>query len=341
MDTERGGSDHLRTVRWGIAGPGRIAETFARDLALVEGSELVAVGSRSQHRATRFASKFGADDAHGSYRDLLANDAVDVVYIATPHRQHKALALGAIEAGKAVLVEKSFTATTEGTQQVIEAARTAGVFCMEAMWTRFLPVMVDLRQAIAEGDLGEVMSVQGDLFAHREFDAQDRIFDPALGGGATLDLGVYVLSFAQHFMGEPRSVIAKGELYPNGADATVAMLLGYPDQRVATLACSLQSRGPGRMVVMGTKGWAEVMPRFHHPIEIAIHSEGEVPRTVRREPTGSGYSHEIEAVAEYLRQGLTESPLMPLDDTLAVQRQLSSVLDQLGIHLTDDESVLD
>jgi predicted dehydrogenase len=172
------------TVRWGVVGPGRIAANVTRDFPAVPGAELVAVASRSTDRARAFASDHGIERAYGSYRELIVDPDVDVLYIATPHPQHRAIALAAIQAGKAVLVEKAFTATLAGAQDVVAAARVAGVFAMEAMWTRFQPVIIRARQLIADNAIGEVRAVEADLGVTRTFDPSDRIFAHELGGGA-------------------------------------------------------------------------------------------------------------------------------------------------------------
>ena len=163
----------------------------------------MAVASRSQERADAFAARHGIERAHGSYAAILADPDVDVLYVATPHPQHHALALAALRAGKALLVEKSFTATTAGAAEVVDLARATGVFAMEAMWTRFQPAVVAMRELIADGAIGEVRSVQADLGVAREYDPADRLFALELGGGALLDLGVYVVSFAQMLLGTP------------------------------------------------------------------------------------------------------------------------------------------
>jgi predicted dehydrogenase len=317
------------TVRWGIAGPGRIAATVAAEFDHVEDAELVAVGSRSLERATEFAGRFGIPQAYGNYADLFASD-VDAIYLATPHGQHTELALAAIEAGKALLVEKSFTATVEDTTAVIEAARERGVFCMEAMWTRFLPAIAHLRELVASGALGEVRAVYGDLLAFREFDPSDRLFNPELGGGAVLDIGVYVISFAQQFLGSPDIVHAVGGLFPNGVEAEAGILLGWTDGRYSTQAIGFTAPGPGRQVVAGTRGWVEVKPRFHRGEALSIHLLGEPAQELVLPRTGAGYCHELAHVDACLARGLTESPVMPLDDTLAVQQVMGEVLSQLG-----------
>src|SRR3954447_11942839 len=184
-------------IRWGIVGPGRIAEKVVQDFAVVDGARAVAVASRSADRAQDFADRHGIERAHGSYAAIVADPDVDVLYIATPHPQHAAIALAGLRAGKALLVEKAFTATTEGAAEVVDLARSTDRFVMEAMWTRFQPVVVALRELVDDGAIGEVRAVQADLGVRRDFDPTDRMFDPALGGGAMLDLGVYVVSFAQ------------------------------------------------------------------------------------------------------------------------------------------------
>src|SRR6187200_3714024 len=207
-------------ARWGIAGLGRIAALVAGDFPHVPGAELVAVGSRAPERAEAFARAHGVPRAHGSYGALIADPEVDVVYIATPHPQHLPIALAAIRAGKAVLVEKAFTATLAGAQEIAGEARARGVFAMEAMWTRFQPAVVRVRELIAQGAIGSLVSVQADLGLANEFDPTDRLFAPALGGGSLRDLGVYVVAFAQMVLGTPQSVSVVGALVPSGVEGT-------------------------------------------------------------------------------------------------------------------------
>jgi predicted dehydrogenase len=323
------------TIRWGIAGTGSMAEAFIPDFAHVPDAEVVAIGSRTAARAAEFAAEQGVPGAH-TYRDLLDSD-VDVVYVATPHPQHHALALAAIEAGKAVLVEKAFTATLAGAREVVDAARTRGVFCMEAMWTRFQPAAVRARELIAAGEIGDVFMVQADLGAFRAYDPSSRIFDPALGGGATLDLGVYVISVAQAFLGTPDRVTASGTRYPNGTDASAAIHLGYDDGRGASLVCSLTSETGGRAVVMGTGGSIELAPRFHHPTTLVVRRNGQQAEEIDLPASGRGYAHEIAEVGRCLDAGLLESPVMSLDDTLGVQWVMEETLTQLGITVHEAE----
>lgn len=325
------------TSRWGIAATGGMAAAFASDLALVPDAELAFVGSRSPGSAADFAGRFGAEGS-GTYRDLLEagrRGELDALYVATPHPQHHALALAAIEAGTPLLVEKAFTATLAGAEEVVAAARAAGVFCMEAMWTRFLPAVAHARDLLAAGEVGEPLMVQADLGAYRPYDPTSRLFDLALGGGSVLDLGVYPVSLAMHVLGRPDGVTTTGTRFPNGSDASAAIQLSYADGRAASLVCSLASASPGRAVVMGTGGSIELVPPFHHPSRVVVRRNGEDAVEVDLPPTGRGYTHQVEEVQRCLAEGLTESPVMPLSDTLDVVWVLEECLGQLGIAIPE------
>jgi predicted dehydrogenase len=206
---------------------------------------------------------------------------------------------------------------------------------MEAMWTRFQPAVVALRELVADDAIGEVRSVQADLGVAAAYDPADRKFALELGGGALLDVGVYLVSFAQLLLGTPERVVATGSLFPSGVDAEAALLLDYADGRSATLTSSLKYRLPGQARVFGTTGWIDVLPRFHHPQTIVLHRDGAQPETITRPPTGGGYSHELIEVTDCLRAGRTESTVLPLADTLAVQQMLQQAADQLGVRLTE------
>lgn len=316
------------TTRWAVAGTGSMAEAFLADFTHVPDTEVVAVGSRSGERAREFASSHGIAEGC-TYADLLVSD-VDVVYIATPHPQHHALAIAALEAGKPIVVEKAFTASLADTREIVDLARARGVFCMEAMWTRFQPAVVRAKRLVADGAIGDVIAVQADLGAYRGYDPASRLFAPELGGGATLDLGVYVISIAQHFLGTPDSVTASGTRYPNGVDASAVIQLSYADGRAASLACALTTESPGRAVVWGTGGSIEIAPRFHHPTRLVVRRNGADAETLDLPVRGRGYVHEIDEVNRCLAAGLTESPTMPLADTVDVQWVMAQTLAQIS-----------
>jgi predicted dehydrogenase len=328
-----------KIIRWGIVGPGRIASLLIKDFPYVNGAEALAVASRSTERAEAFASEHGLARAYGSYHEIMNDPDVDVLYIATPHPQHHAIALAAIAAGKAVLIEKTFTATVAGAEEIIDAAKRHQIFAMEAMWTRFQPAIVAARALIDDGAIGEVRQLQADLGVDRPYDAADRLFDPAQGGGAMLDLGVYVVSFAQYFLGTPDRIEVTGSLTPTGVDAEAGLLLAYEDGRAATLLISLKHHTPGAARIQGTKGWIEVPPRFHHPHRILLCRRGQEPETINRPPLGAGYSHELIEVTECVRAGRSESVIMPLADTLAVQGILNEACERLGVYHSEDSLV--
>ena len=238
-----------------------------------------------------------------------------------------------------MLVEKTFTATVAGAEDVVATAQGTGVFAMEAMWTRFQPAVVAARALIDDGAIGEVRQLQADLGVDRPYDESDRLFDPAQGGGALLDLGVYVVSIAQYVLGVPDRIEVAGSLAPTGVDWEVGLLLGYDDGRAATLLGSLRHHTPGAARIFGTKGFIEIPPRFHHPDRIVLHRAGADPEEMIRPPQGAGYTHELVEVTECLREGRTESSVMPLADTLAVQRILNEASERLGVHHREDASV--
>jgi len=334
-------------LRWGVVGPGRIAHNVVADFhgrgndgssGQMASGRIAAVASRSIDRARSFADEFAVPTAYGSYRDLIADDQIDAVYLATPHPQHLAVGLAAADAGKHLLVEKTFTATVPGAEELVAAARSAGVFCMEAMWTRFQPVWVEVRRLIADGAIGELRQVRADLGVARDYDPTDRLFDPAQGGGALLDVGVYVVSLAQWLLGNPTSVSVTGKQARSGVDGEAALLLSYDDGRAALLQCSIHYPLPGGALLVGTEGSIEVLPRFHHPRTFLLRNRAGDVREVTLEPRGAGYAHEFDEVHRCVAGGLTESPVMPLADTLAVQRILNDACARLGVVHAEDRS---
>jgi len=335
------------TVRWGVAGPGPVADKVMRDLALVPNAVLTAVGSRSAERAEAFAAAHGAlagyglvPTAHGSYRALLDDPEVDVVYVATPHPHHRALALAALAAGKAVLVEKSFTVTPAATREIVAAAGAAGRFVMEAMWTRFCPAVARLRELVADGAIGEVCTVIADIGLRHPVGPATQSYNPEQGDGLLFHLGVYLVSFAQMLLGSPEAVVAHGVLHESGVDVEESVMLRYSGGRSALLFASLRSPAPGEARVLGTTGWVQVPPRFHYPNRVVLHRYGHDPETIDAPLIGAGYTHELVEVTERVAGGHTESAIMPLADTVAVQDVLGEIADQLGMRVIEGPAEL-
>jgi len=330
------------TVRWGVAGPGPIAGKVMRDLTLVPDAVLTAVGSRSAERAGAFAAEHAAGagrgqvpKAYGSYRELVGDPDTDVVYVATPHPHHRAPALAALAAGKAILVEKSFTVTPAATREIVAAAAAAGRFAMEAMWMRFCPAMVRLRELVADGAIGEVCTVIAELGPSRPIDPAAQAYRPEQGDGLLFHLGIYPVSFAQMLLGTPEEVVAHGALHESGVDVEESVLLRYPGGRSALLFASLRTPAPGQARVLGTGGWIGVPPRFHYPSRIVLHRNGRDTETIDGPLTGSGYTHELAEVTERVAGGYKQSEIMPLADTVAVQDMLGEIADQLGMRIIE------
>jgi predicted dehydrogenase len=315
-------------VRWGVIGTGGIAATFAADLELTDSGRVVAVGSRRMDTAERFAERFEVPNRHASVEALVADPEVDVVYVATPHPLHHAQARQALRAGKPVLVEKAFTMNAAQARDLVAIARAEGLFLMEAMWTRFLPHIAQIRDLLAQGALGEIVSVTAD---HGQWFAQDRdfrLFAPELGGGALLDLGVYPVSFASMVLGAPQRVLSVVTPAFTAVDGLTSMLFGYASGAQAILSCTLSARSPTRAAIVGTEARIEIDGDFYAPTSFSLISRTGEQRRFEAPHAGRGLYHEADEVARCLREGLLESPLMPLDETISIMATMDTVLAQ-------------
>ncbi len=317
------------TIRWGILGPGWIAGTFAEAVLGHTRAQLVAVGSRNNVRAERFATKYGIPTTHEGYERLVADPQVDAVYVATPHSEHAEHALLAIEAGKHVLVEKAFTRSAAEAQRVVDAARAKGVFVMEAMWTRFLPHVAALRGAIERGEIGEVVSLSADHGQWFDVGPEHRLLNPDLAGGALLDLGVYPVSFAHDLLGVPTAVHANGRLTETGVDGQVAISLEYPGAQ-ALLATTLWAKTPTTAHISGTEGRIEVAGEFYRPTSFRVIRRDGSEWTYDR-PVDGGFQFQAAEVARRVAEGATESPRITLDNSLEVMRTLDTIRAQIGV----------
>jgi len=319
-------------IRWGLMATGGIADAFARDLRLLPDHELVAVGSRTQQKADEFGAAFDVQHRHGSYEALAADPDVDVVYVSPPHPGHHAATLLCIEHGKAVLCEKPFAMDLRESQEMVDAARARGTFLMEAMWTRWLPHIVRIREILAAGTLGEIVYVtaeHGQWFAP---DPNHRIFAPSLGGGALLDLGIYPLSFAWMVLGAPVSITATATPAFTGVDGTTSMLLKYDSGAHAVLTTSALAASACPAAIYGTEARIEIDGVFYSPSSFRVVSRsGEVLEEFSQPDAGRGMEHEAAEVGRCLRAGLLESPGLPLDETLAIMGALDEIRRQIGL----------
>ncbi|HSN07045.1 MAG TPA: Gfo/Idh/MocA family oxidoreductase [Candidatus Angelobacter sp.] len=318
-------------VRWGVIGTGGIASMFVRDLELLPGHRTVAVGSRSAQSADAFGDRHAIAHRHASYADLAADPDVDAVYVATPHPGHRDAALVAIGGGKAVLVEKPFTMDAAEARSLVAAARDRGTFLMEAMWTRFLPHMAAVRDILASGRLGEIVLVTADHGQWFAEDAAFRLFAPHLGGGALLDLGVYPVSFASMVLGAPSSVHAVSDPSFTPVDAQTSMVLRYAGGAHASLTTTLRASTPCLASVSGTEGRLEIMSTFYRPAPFRVVMRDGTVEEHDIPVAGHGMRFEAAEVSRCLTEGLPESPLMPLDETVAVMETLDEVRRQIGL----------
>lgn len=317
-------------LRWGVLAPGGIAGTFAAAVTAHTRSEVVAVGSRSAERAQAFAREHSVPTAHASYEDLVADPAVEAVYVASPHSEHRDHALLAIAAGKHVLVEKSFTRSAAQAREVFDAAAAAGVFAMEAMWTRFLPHVVALRAMVEEGAVGELVSVIADHGQHFPFDPDHRMYAPELAGGALLDLGVYPVSFAQDLLGAPDEVVAVGQLTSTGVDGQVSLVLRHGSTAQATLHTTLWARTANTASITGTQGRIDVAGTFYAPTSFTLTRHDGTVETQQHLVDG-GFQYQVAEVARRVAAGETTSPVLSPQDTLDVMAVLDAAREQVGV----------
>lgn len=316
--------DLSQPIRWGILGTGGIARTFTEDLLLLDHHVVAAVGSRAADTAGLFAGQYGIERAHGSYADLAADDEVDVVYIATPHSGHFAAARMCLLAGRAVLVEKPFTVTAGQAEELVAVAADRRLFAMEAMWTRFNPLIRQVRELVANGAIGQVTAVQADFAIAPGYDRLHRLWNPDLAGGALLDLGVYPIAFGSMLLGEPDLIRALTTPAPTGVDANTAIIARYPGGAVGLYHCGLRAESQITAAITGTGGQITVGSPFFRPESFTLHINSGDPQTYSLALDGHGYTYQAAEVARCLRAGLTESPLMPLAETVAIMRTLDS-----------------
>ena len=318
------------TVRWGILGTGGIAAAFAGDLPRVPGAELAAVGSRSSATADAFAMEHGFARAHGSWAELAADPEVDVVYVATPHAFHLPAALACLAGGKAVLCEKPMTLDLAGAARLVQEARSHELFLMEAMWMRCNPAIRKIVDLIADGAIGDVTSVHADFGLQGPFAAEHRLRDPALGGGALLDLGVYPINLAHLVLGVPATVVSWGHLTPEGVDDNTGVLLGYESGAVAVLSCSLIGGTRNAATITGTRGRIELPEGFFAPQSFNLHRV-DTSELFELPFEGRGYQFEAEEVQRCLLGGALESPLMPHETTLEIMNLMDTVREEIGV----------
>ncbi len=316
----------MAPLRWGILGTGAIANAFAADLVHTDSGEVAAVGSRSQESADRFGERHAIARRHPSYEALVSDADVDAIYVATPHSFHHEHALLALAAGKHVLVEKAFTMNAAQALELVETARARRLFLMEAMWTRFLPHVVEIRRLLADGALGSVVTVMADHGQWFAFDPASRLFAPELGGGALLDLGVYPVSLASMVLGTPTRIEAIVEPAETGVDLQASILLGHAGGAQAVLNCTSAAVSPTRASIVGTDGRIDVDGPFYANVGFTLTPRQGSPTRFEAPERVHGLYYEAVEVSRCIADGLLESPMMPLDESVQIMKTMDAVL---------------
>ncbi|WP_340021468.1 Gfo/Idh/MocA family oxidoreductase [Paenibacillus sp. FSL K6-1096] len=324
--------DNAYKVKWGILSTGWIAHQFATDLAHASNGVAYAVGSRSQESADKFAADHGIPVAYATYEELVNDPEVDAIYIGTPHPFHRENALLALRAGKAVLCEKPFTVNSGELEEVVAYAREHKLFLMEAMWSRYIPAHVKVREWLAAGRIGEVKLVKADLGFRSEWKPEGRLLSPALGGGALLDVGIYPVSFTSMVLGpQPESIASTVHIGETGVDEHFSLLLSYGNGVSASLNAGIRLNLDDEAYIYGTEGRIVVNGTLVNPKSAELYVNGELAETFSDDRASVGYCFEAEEVGRCLQAGLTESPVMPLDESVALMKLLDEIRAQWGL----------
>ncbi len=320
----------MRDFSWGILGPGGIARAFAKDLTLLEGHTIGAVGSRSLNNAQSFADEFGGQ-AYGSYEELVNDSTIDAIYVATPHPAHHDNVILALNAGKPVLCEKPFAVNAAEAHAMVEAASRNKVALMEAMWARFLPHYAKVREIVASGVLGPILSIHADHGQRLADQNIPRLVDPHLAGGALLDLGIYPISFAHMILGNPQLINSTAIMTDKGVDAQTSMIFTYENGAQSVLTTTMIEQTPCRAVVAGMNGWLEIDRTFYNPASMRIVlNDGSVtqyPNTY----TGHGLREQAESFKQLVRSGKFESEILSWQDTIDIMKTMDTVREQIGL----------
>lgn len=322
---------HTHPCRWGIIGPGKIAQKFATAIPLAGNAVLQAVASSDAARSRDFAEKHGAEKWYDNYEQLAADPDIDAIYIATPHAFHTENALLCLNHRKPVLCEKPLALNGKQAQQMVDASRQNSTFLMEAMWSRFLPAIEKALELVKNGKIGAVKYVRGDFGFYTPFDPQSRLFNIALGGGSVLDIGVYPLFLCLAVLGKPDHINAAGKLSPTGADETCLAVLQYDNGAMASAFSTVGSFTSLTAEIAGTEGTITIPSAWYKNNTFTLHRMGEEKQSFTFDPVTNGFEYQIREVMRCMEQGLTESPAMSHDFTLLLSGTMDAVRERIGV----------
>lgn len=329
----------MKPTVWGILGPGKIANKFARALTMVEGARLGAIASRDADRAAAFAREHGAASSreHGAariwtrYEDLASDPEIDAVYIATPHGFHAEHGLLCLQQGKGVLCEKPMALSARQVGEMIESSRHHRAFLMEAMWTRFLPIMREVMALVSSGRFGTLKYIRADFGFPAPFNPSGRLYDLRLGGGSLLDIGIYPLYLCLQLLGEPDGIVAAGRLSPTGSDESCHAVLQYSHGATAVVSSTLACQTSLTAEIAGTEGMIRIPGPWYRNDVFEWNRTGEAPQTVRLEPMVNGFEYQIRETMDSMEKGLIESPSLPHAFSLMMSRTMDEIRRQIGV----------
>ena len=326
----------MKIYNWGIIGAGNIAAEFAEDLKLLPNARLQAIASRSKKRASEFAERYNIPFHYGTWEEMSADNEIDIVYIASHHPFHFENTLSCLKAGKAVLCEKPFTMNSRELEILIKAAKENNVFLMEAIWTRFLPSTRKVLELAHAEELGKLVNVYADFGFRLDFDPSHRLFDPAKGGGALLDIGIYPVFISLLMGGLPESIKANAGFTDTNVDHSGNLLFEQANGLRSSLNYTLASDAPTEANLMFEKGWIRMERWWLTPGPITLHMHGKDPERMEFPEPGNGYHYEAAEVMSCLDAGLKESPLLPLDFSMGLMKTLDSIRKICGIQYEQD-----
>ncbi|MBN2552588.1 MAG: Gfo/Idh/MocA family oxidoreductase [Spirochaetales bacterium] len=326
------------TICWGILSTGYIAHQFVEGLSALPEARIVAVGSRNAGTASAFAAQYNIPRSYSSYGELASDPEIDAIYIGTPHRFHKENTLLCLSAGKAVLCEKPLTTNASDAQAVVQTARENNLFLMEAMWSRFLPALQKAKQMIDGGVIGDIQIVASDFGFTAPFDPKSRLYDPELGGGSLLDVGIYPVSLASMFLGPPQRIVSMGQIGRTGVDEQSAVIFGYDSGALAVGYATIRCGTYTEATIAGSGG----MIRLHaqvglfRPYRLSLRVSGREDEVIEVPYEGNGYNYEAAEVIRRLRAGEIESPVMPLDESVEIIRTMDKIRAQWSLKYPAD-----
>jgi predicted dehydrogenase len=320
-----------RKMRWGIMGLGKIANKFASDLQLSTEAELYAVASRNQEKAKAFGEKFHSQKHYSSYEEMAKDEAIDVIYIATPHSFHFENTMLCLKNNKSVLCEKPMGLDSHQVRAMIKEARSRNLFLMEGLWTRFIPATEKLIELLQKKSIGDLQYMQADFGFKANFDPKSRVFNKSMGGGSLMDIGIYPIYLSLITLGFPTHMNAAARVSETGVDSYCSMLFGYENGTKAILESLIEADTPTVAHIYGNKGYIKLHSRFHHSEKISLYQNDELKEEFDLKYQGHGYIYEIEEVNRCLRNKMIESPKLPHALSLDLIVLIDQVKTKIGL----------